>query len=265
MSRETPEAVLAGMPGWEGAEWRQMPGGLTNRTWLIESATSRAVLKIDAAPRSVPFNARIEEQAIQQRAADAGLANPVVFASECVYLTEYVDGEVWPESHLRDDARLRELAIALRKLHGLPLTGRNFDAVEYARRYSRIVDSRHSGIAEHCVKIVRKLHAPQNICCCHNDLVAGNIISTPDVRFLDWEYACDNDPFFDLATVVAHHQLDERQARHLLECYFGGDGSRWYDKLQQQIRLYNALLWLWAAARPDAEEKSLADIASRLE
>ena len=39
---------------------------------------------------------------------------------------------------------------------------------------------------------------PRAPCCCHNDLVVGNIIAAPEIRFLDWEYACDNDPFFDL-------------------------------------------------------------------
>ena len=87
-----------------------------------------------------------------------------------------------------------------------------------------------------------------NLCCCHNDLVAENIISAPEIRFLDWEYACDNDPLFDLAIVVAHHDLSERQAGVLLDAYFDGDGARWREQLDVQMRLYGALNWLWAKA-----------------
>ena len=54
-------------------------------------------------------------------------------------------------------------------------------------------------------------------------LVAGNIIATPAIRFLDWEYACDNDQFFDLATVVAHHDLSDDRADFLLNAYFDGN------------------------------------------
>ena len=90
---------------------------------------------------------------------------------------------------------------------------------------------------------------PFNLCLCHNDLVVSNIINTPDTRFLDWEYACDNDPFFDLATVVAHHQLDDAQRDRLLDAYFDGDGARWRGQLARQAEVYDALLYLWQAAR----------------
>ena len=70
----------------------------------------------------------------------------------------------------------------------------------------------------------------------------------PDIRFLDWEYACDNDPLFDLATVVAHHGLNDRQAGVLLDAYFDGNGGRWRNALTSQMRLYDALNGLWAAA-----------------
>ena len=90
---------------------------------------------------------------------------------------------------------------------------------------------------------------PFNLCLCHNDLVVGNIINTPETRFLDWEYACDNDPFFDLATVVAHHHLTEAQRDTLLDAYFDGNGSRWREQLERQAEVYEALLYLWRASR----------------
>jgi thiamine kinase-like enzyme len=80
-------------------------------------------------------------------------------------------------------------------------------------------------------------------------MVAANIIYSPEVRFLDWEYACDNDPFFDIATVVAHHGLAPDRAEYLLNAYFDGDGDRWSDQLARQTKFYDALYWLWAAAR----------------
>ena len=242
-------SVLAKIPGWRGASVEELPGGLTNDTYLVRTRDRKAVLKIDSAPRSAPYNARLEEARIQKRVAAAGLANEVLHVEETVLLTAYVDGETWQPSDLESDEKLERLAKRLRRLHALPLSGRSFDAVAAAHQYFDAIGDADPVVAEQQVAVVESMRRPGNLCFCHNDLVAGNIISAPDIMFLDWEYACDNDPFFDLATVIAHHGLSNRQAELMLDAYFDGDGTRWRRQLADQERLYRALCWLWAAAR----------------
>lgn len=246
---KTVESVLAQIPGWEDATHCELTGGLSNRTLLVEAGSRRAVLKIDETPRQAPFNSRRREAQIQMSAADAGLANPVLFVSDTVYMTEYLGGTVWSRACFDTDANIAELAVALKKLHALPLTGRTFDPVGAARQYVNEVDGPDPDMVRRCLRRIEESPLPQNLCCCHNDLVAENIIATPEVRFLDWEYACDNDPFFDLATVVAHHKLTPRQSDYLLDAYFDGDGARWREQLAGQADVYEALLWLWTESR----------------
>jgi thiamine kinase-like enzyme len=249
VSRNTdPATVLAGIPGWHGASYSELPGGLTNRTLLVERAGRRAVLKIDPAPRKPPYNSRQEEALIQDRAAVLGRANRVLYVQDTVLLAEWAEGEVWTRAHFDDDGNLQRLATALREVHGLPLTGKLFDLQAAARQYARLLDTASRDEAQAHLAVIDSMSGPMNLCCCHNDLVAENIISTPQVRFLDWEYACDNDPLFDLAIVVAHHGLSDRQAGVLLDAYFDGDGDRWRGQLAVQMRLYDALRWLWATA-----------------
>jgi thiamine kinase-like enzyme len=243
-----PAAVLATIPGWHGASFRELPGGLTNRTLLVEKNGRRAVLKIDPAPRTRPYNSRREEARIQERAAAIGRANSVLYVDDTVLLAEWADGQVWTSTYFEDDENLRILAQALRDVHGLPLTGRVLELPVAARQYAVQLGAADADVAERYLGIIESAPGPMNLCCCHNDLVAENIISTPQVRFLDWEYACDNDPLFDLAVVVAHHGLSDRQAGVLLDNYFDGDGSSWREPLEMQRRLYDALYWLWAAA-----------------
>ena len=245
----SPENVLANIPGWEGATFSELNGGLTNRSWLVEASEQRAVLKIDTGSRSAPYNSRIQEAQVQSTAAGQGLANAVLHATESVYMTEYLDGTVWTKAALDEDANLVQLARALRKMHSLPLTGRTFDAVSAARDYASRINAANAEMVRDCVNIIESLPLPRNLCCCHNDLVVGNVIATPEIRFLDWEYACDNDPFFDIATVVAHHRMSEERAWFLLDAYFDGDGTRWRDYLGMQVKFYNALLWLWLNSR----------------
>lgn len=248
-ARQTPGSVLATLAGWEKATFSELSGGLTNRTWLVTADGRRAVLKIDDAPRSAPYNSRRHEAQIQANAAENGLANPVLHVSETVYMTEYLEGDVWSGDSLVDDTNLTELARALRKLHSLPLTGRTFDALSAARVYAEDVPTAEREMMRDCLHVIESLPRPRNLCCCHNDLVSANVIATPGIRFLDWEYACDNDPFFDVATVVAHHRLSEERANFLLDAYFDGDGRRWREHLAMQVRFYDALLWLWLQSR----------------
>jgi thiamine kinase-like enzyme len=243
-----PATVLAAIPGWRGASFRELPGGLTNRTLFVEKDGRRAVLKIDPAPRMPPYNPRRDEAGIQERAAAIGRANGVLYVDDTVLLAEWADGEVWTRDHFDEDDNLGFLAHALRAVHGLPLTGRVFDLQAAAHQYVGQLNEADLDGAEPHIGLIESMPGPANLCCCHNDLVAENILSTPRVRFLDWEYACDNDPLFDLGVVVAHHGLSDRQAGVLLDAYFNGDGSPWREQLATQMRLYDALNWLWTAA-----------------
>lgn len=245
----TPGEALSSIPGWEGATATKLSGGLSNNTWRVDKNGRSAVLKIDDRPRGEPYNTRRQEAEIQSRACEAGLANRVLFVNEKIYLTEYVAGTVWSPQCLDNEQNIEQLARALRRLHALPLTGRVFDAAGAAREYARRIGRRDELKVRDCLQKIEAAPRPPNLCFCHNDLVVENIIDTPTTRFLDWEYACDNDPFFDLATVVAHHGLSSSQRDLLLDAYFDGSGSRWREQLDRQAQVYESLLYLWERAR----------------
>lgn len=261
----TPQGVLAAVTGWEDAVVDELSGGLTNRTWLVQSGNTKAVLKIDDEIRSAPYNSRPAEASIQSIAADRGLAGRVLYHDEQALLTQYVEGTVWKSGCLEKESNIELVAGAMRKLHGLPLTGRSFDSIVAARRYVSRIENADTGLVAHCTRVIEALRQPHNLCCCHNDLVAANIITVPGVMFLDWEYACDNDPFFDLATIIEHHELHDDTAIRLLDVYFDGDGTRWRAKLREQQLLYRALHWLWLASRPDSSQAELDKVAKRID
>ena len=245
--------ALAQVPGWESASVARLKGGLTNSCWLIERGERKAVLKIDDSPRGAPFSSRLAEAEFQARAAKHGLANSVIFANDTMLVTEYIDGAVWSAGSLDVNENLEKLATAMKKLHALALTGRSFDAIGAARVYADRISAadrvKHAPKIHECLEKIAAMPLPDNLCCCHNDLVAANIVNVPELRFLDWEYACDNDPFFDIATIVAHHRLPSERAHYFLDAYFDGDGARWRGQLARQTEFYDALHWLWEAAR----------------
>ena len=249
MSAAAPDAVLAGIPGWRGASWRPLDGGTGSHTYLAARRGRRAVLKIDAGPRSAPLNTRAAEARIQARAHEVGLGNRVLYHDATSYLCEYVDGRVWQETDFADAGRLQALADALRRLHALPCTGRRFDGLAAAHGYaSRLADA-DAQIAGRHLAVIESMPPPTEVCFCHNDLVAGNILLVPQVRFIDWEYAADNDPYFDLATIVAEHSLPESLSARFLDAYCGGASAAECDRLAAYCSYYRALCWLWGRAR----------------
>ena len=260
----SPNDILAEIPGWEGASWTELTGGLTNKTWRVVHGERAGVLKIDEAARERPFNTRCEEAFVQNLAAKAGLAPKVLLANDGVYFTEYVEGTVWERDCLDKDSNLQSLAAALKRVHSLPLSGRSFDATVAAKRYVERISILDTDVIELCTSVISSMRRPQNLCCCHNDLVAENLIMAKSLMFLDWEYACDNDPFFDLATVVEHHELRDSQVTILLDTYFGGDSDRWRKNLEKHRKLYLALLCLWMASRTDSDSVALDNVVERL-
>ena len=260
----TPDEIIRDLPDWQGATSTELAGGLTNRTWLLEKNGRKAVLKIDDQPRRAPFNDRLEEAKVQTAAAQAGLASAVLLVDRQVYLTDYVEGSAWDPTQLDQQGRIEQLAAVLRRLHSLPQSGRSFDARGAAKLYVQAIENPDKKLIATCLDVVKKVRLPNYLCCCHNDLVAENIIASPDLKLLDWEYACDNNPLFDLATIVEHHELSEAQARALLDAYFDGSGESWYSQLVEQQQLYLALLWLWLASRPDSSNKAVKQLGERV-
>ncbi len=247
--------AVARIPGWDLSQVRieALHGGLTNRIFRVTRGRDAFVLRLDAAhTQSFNLDRRIET-AIVRTAAAAGLAPTIVYADTAsgILLSEYVHGKVWSLHDLDDTVNLDSLSDMLRRVHALPLSGVRLDAQAVARRYAiGLQDSPDlHAVALRCEEIIADVPATTNFCCCHNDVIAENIIATPQLKLLDWEYACDNDPLFDLASLVGFHELGPAKAGALLDAYAGEAGVELRERLAQQVRVYNAIHWLWLANR----------------
>jgi thiamine kinase-like enzyme len=57
---------------------------------------------------------------------------------------------------------------------------------------------------------------------CHNDLLAENCLDDGQtVRLIDYEYAGNNDPMFELGNLWSESTLDAEHLDELIECYYG--------------------------------------------
>jgi thiamine kinase-like enzyme len=137
----------------------------------------------------------------------------------------------------------------LRDLHALPPIGNIYEPGLAARRYARQLGTpearEHADTANLLLAELR--FEPARECLCHNDLVAGNIIETSDgLKLIDWEYAGLGDPWFDIALVIEHHQLDDALQTAFVNAYLHREPrEKELRRLAAWRRFYAALLRLW--------------------
>lgn len=250
-----PVEALCLVPGWDAKDLliEELKGGQTNRVYKIGRGGENYVLRLDDKQTHTFGLNRSRELKILRNASAAGLAPDTCYADveRGILLSRYVDGRVWTAGDLASRDNIEALAEILLRVHALPLSGERFDLVGAAGSYLGKLELRPDmhRFGERCKAIVESAAEITDCCCCHNDVVAANVVAGPDLVLLDWEYACDNDPMFDLASLIAYHELDEATANVLLDAYAGGSAPELRERLAVQIRVYGAMLWLWIASR----------------
>ena len=195
-----PDKVLAVarrlLPSWPaGAVCRieYLPGGYSNRNYRIEIDGARYALRIVEGTKP-----RVHER----RYLAAAHAPDVVGYDEQTghMLTRWIDGQILASSPPSPAEGGRYLA----QLHAeIPAGVRRYDYQAEIETFLADVPSPDADV----VSRFRELAwAASGQCGCHNDLNPWNVIRTrrsgnaprPSFRTLDWEFAGDNDPLFDL-------------------------------------------------------------------
>jgi thiamine kinase len=247
--------ALKRVPDWQAGstEIEELKGGLTNRTYLIRRGAEQCVLRLNAASTDAVALDRSCELEILGNAAKAGLAPGIVYANieQGVLLTEYLPERVWSVSDLQVEENLAALADLLRRVHELPICGVGLDLSLSAARYQDFLQRRQGlhAFASRCAEVIASIPASEQLVCCHNDIVVDNIVSSAPLKLIDWEYASDNDPLFDLASIIGFHNLDDKASHVLLDSYSGGADAELRDRLADQVRIFDAIQWLWLACR----------------
>ncbi|WP_226702194.1 choline kinase family protein [Microbulbifer elongatus] len=231
-----------------------LDGGLTNRSFLIDTDGKKLVLRINASnSQALDLNRVAEAEALQQ-ASPRDLCAPLVYVDpdQRYLLTEFVDGA---PLEIDQPQTIAQLAQLLRQIHQLPPISVHLDIAEKASRYWQSIDR-----SSEFFPALARLHllmepqlnqistCPENDRLCHNDLLPGNLLQdmSGQLRAIDWEYAACGDPFFDLATVTVGYDLERQQQRALLTEYFLRPAReadlQWLDHWKRIYR-YVSVLW----------------------
>lgn len=234
--------------------------GLTNRNYKITTASERFVLRIPGEGTSEYINRRHEAVAARI-AAEAGVNAEVLFFDENdgLMLTRFVDGALTMNGErFKDLGAVARAAQAFRRMHDC---GKSFatefdlfqkmdEYLDYLRRKQARIPDGYADVQREAEAVRTALNArPAALRPCHCDPLAENFLDTGARTFIiDWEYAGNNDPMWDLGDVSVEAGFGPDQDAALLEAYFAGRPPPAQVGRMVMYKAMCDLLWtLWGA------------------
>jgi thiamine kinase-like enzyme len=223
--------------------------GLTNYNVLVQVGDDRFVVRFPKADTAHIVNRDHEAKALALIAKTDLDVETVYFDVQTgIKITRYVPDLVTFNEYTQPD-RIERTAFLMRRLHALNTSiGEPFDPIARYHQYRKHVKTPLISDQTAQSVIIRLQHLTPHLTLCHNDWVPGNIgFSSSKDYLLDYEYAGDNDPFFDVMSFITENDITDEERQRFLNAYFEQAPTA---SEQERLDLYEAfhnLLWCtWA-------------------
>jgi len=264
-----------------------LTGGLTNQNYLVTTAEGRYVVRLSSKDAELLSIDRHAEYQNSQRAAQAGVGAPVIdyLPGEGVLVVGYLEGKTLTDADLSTPGNLERIAQACRQLHGGPRFVSDFDMMSIHRNYLDIVIARGFRLPpdylDYQVQVERIQRAlavrAEPTVPCNNDLLAANFIDDGSrIWIIDYEYAGNNDPCFELGNLASECHLSLDQLSALVEAYYERPlrnriararlqgimshyGWTLWASIQDATSTIDFDFWTWGMAKYDAAKAAFAD------
>ena len=224
-----------------------------NRIYKIQTDKQSFILRLDNRFTDIFNIDRKKEIKVLRNASLARIAPEIIYEdySKGILLTLFIEGRTWQTNDFEDQNKIRSLVKLLHSVHSLPLCGASLNPVEIANNYILNLDTNTDSykFSKVCLSVIKSIGHSENIRCCHNDIHPLNIIQGEDLMLIDWEYAYDNDPMFEIASISSFNNLGKGTELMLLDEYFEGSGNYSMRDYLLQKKLYEAIYWLWLACK----------------
>ena len=240
--------------------------GLTNVNHLVtvgDDRDDRYVLRIPGDGTGEYIN-RADEEVAARSAAAAGVNAEVVYfdATDGLMVTRFIDGAATMNAdRFRDLGAVARAAVAFRHLHthAAPFAT-DFTLFPMIDEYKALLASKNATLPDGYDDVQRHAEsmrlaleaAPVALVPCHCDPLCENFLDTGERMYIiDYEYAGNNDPMWDLGDLSVEGEFGAEQDEALLRAYFNCERSGGEPPAAQRGRMvaYKALcdlLWtLW--------------------
>jgi thiamine kinase-like enzyme len=238
-----------------------LPGGLSNRNYLVDAAGGRFVIRVAGDNSAVLGVDRVREKAVLEMAEAAGITPAV---SAFVLPGGHSATRFIPEAHalsideFTSPGMVPGIAAILRRVHGLGRVEGVFDPFADIDRWMKRLEARGTRLPSRlgplldlvaASKAVRPRPPEREMVLCHNDPYHLNFLDDGKLWLIDWEYAGMNDPVYDLAGIG--YTLDDAGRDLLLESYFGSVTPEARRDLEVLIPPYLCWNVVWSLVQID--------------
>lgn len=223
--------------------------GLTNKNYHVQTEHYDVIVRIPHQDSSNIVYRDHEALALECIKSTQLDVNTIHYNPEDgIKITKYVPDLLTFKEYKGKD-RIHRTAQLMKRLHSLnQCIGYEFNPIERYLKYRKnvkqpmIEDTLSNSIVE-SLKSIQRAHT-----LCHNDWVAGNICFSQTKDYLiDYEYAGDNDPFFDVMSFITENELTYQEKEEFILSYFGRTPTSEEQVLLKTYEQFHNLLWCtWA-------------------
>ena len=260
--------ILEGVVGPQNIQTITRMGGLTNRTYKVETDDKSYMVRLPGEGTEEIIK-RADEKVSTELACKVGIDAELYFFDDMtgVKVSEYIENsETLSPERMREEENIKRAAAIFKILH---TSGEDtkvpFDVIDMAETYENFILKNGGFMYDDYADVKAyiddvKTNYLKNVTFvpCHNDALCENWILQGDRMYLiDWEYAGMNDPMWDLADVSLEAEYAEEMDAIFLDAYFGRTATAEEWKAFQINKVLIDYLWsLWGKTRAvyDGEE-----------
>ncbi|MFK2823347.1 phosphotransferase [Arcobacter sp. YIC-80] len=143
---------------------------------------------------------------------------------------------------------IKAIVKSLKKLHKIKIPIKSYNLEKDFKNYQKLLNDKKSQmLIKEAQKQLKKLKKyKKDLVTCHHDLNQKNVLFNKNkAYFIDWEFACVNDRFFDLAALSMEYKLNKKQEQILLKYYFNKIKKKHLKKLKAYKIICTNLWILW--------------------
>lgn len=211
-------------------------GGMTNTSYKVTILGKKYIARIPGTGTEGMIN-RVNEQANCVRANELGLDAEIVYidAKNGVKIATFIEGVETLTAAMTKREDIMDGVVKLFKTlhHSGTLLQNDFDVFEEIVKYEQLVNEVGGSLFEdypttraHIMSLKMLLEKlGHKRLACHNDTGSFNILKDKQGRFylIDWEYAGNNDPMWDLAAHALESEFSLAEETLFLQKYFEND------------------------------------------
>ncbi len=222
---------------------KKLNKGLSNQNYLLEIDNNKYVLRIPY-PNINIIN-RQHEQIVSEQVKQLDCEVIYFNASSGVKISKFIENTLEFKDS-KDPLKIQKCAQLIKHLHTLQPQSFSFNSTQTFDQYKSLVKQPLYDLEPFLWSyeyIKTKTYTPV---LCHNDLVSGNLLFHEERMYLiDYEYAANNDPLFDVISFLGENQIHDPTLR---ECFYKiyFDSSPPYEELYKMEVFQNTLWCYWA-------------------